>query len=155
LCYQSQPTFALSICEHGPIAYKWFVFLLLLQAELAASRRSLGMQEAMMRKMSEQLLKEGEAVIALKAELAKEQAAAKSLRDKLSKVGVKQLTLQPSAVADNSCVMSGGTVHVCGAESAACSATLTYRQQGAQAAAAASRSSCSSRFQPSTNASRP
>lgn len=46
-----------------------------------------------MRKMSEQLLKEGEAVIALKAELAKEQAAAKSLRDKLSKVGVHLLLL--------------------------------------------------------------
>lgn len=46
-----------------------------------------------MRKMSEQLLKEGEAVIAHKAELAKEQAAAKSLRDKLSKVGVYLLLL--------------------------------------------------------------
>lgn len=39
-----------------------------------------------MRKMSEQMLKEGEAVIALKAELAKEQGVAKSLRDKLAKV---------------------------------------------------------------------
>jgi hypothetical protein len=60
--------------------------LLLLQAELGASRKSLAMQESMMRKMSEQLLKEGEAVIALKAELAREQAAAKTLRDKLAKV---------------------------------------------------------------------
>ncbi len=60
--------------------------MLLPQAELAASRKSLAMQESMMRKMSEQLLKEGEAVAALKAELAEEQTAAKALRDKLAKV---------------------------------------------------------------------
>jgi hypothetical protein len=44
------------------------------------------MQEAMMRKMSEQLLKEGEAMTVLRAELSKEQGLARSLRDKLSKV---------------------------------------------------------------------
>lgn len=63
------------------------MLLLVLQAELSASRKSLAMQESMMRKMSEQLLKEGEALIALKAELAKEQGAAKALREKLAKVG--------------------------------------------------------------------
>lgn len=67
-----------------------------LQAELSASRKSLGMQEAMMRKMSEQLLKEGEAVIALKAELAKEQGLVKSLREKLSKVGHNSAHDRPS-----------------------------------------------------------
>jgi hypothetical protein len=69
-----------------------WLLLLLLQAELAASRKSLAMQESMMRKMSEQLLKEGEAVIALKAELAKEQAAAKTLRDKLAQVRIVTLS---------------------------------------------------------------
>lgn len=63
----------------------------LLQAELAASRKSLGMQEAMMRKMSEQLLKEGEAMTALRAELSKEQGLARSLRDKFSKVGCRRM----------------------------------------------------------------
>jgi hypothetical protein len=57
------------------------------QAELAAARKSLTLQESIMRKMSEQLLKEGEAVISLKAELAKEQGLVKTLRDRLSKVG--------------------------------------------------------------------
>jgi hypothetical protein len=47
------------------------------------------MQEAMIRKMSQQMLKEGEAVIALKAELAKEQGLVKTLRDKLAKVRCK------------------------------------------------------------------
>lgn len=44
------------------------------------------MQEAMARRMGEQLQKEAEAMAALKAELSKEQALVKSLRDKLSKV---------------------------------------------------------------------
>lgn len=39
-----------------------------------------------MRKLSEQLLKEGEAMTALRAELSKEQGLARSLRDRLTKV---------------------------------------------------------------------
>lgn len=53
-----------------------------------ACRKSLTLQESMMRKMSEGLAREGEAAAALRAELAKEQGLVKSLRDKLAgKVG--------------------------------------------------------------------
>ena len=58
-----------------------------MQAELAAARKSLALQEAMVRKLTDQLLKEGQAAAALKAELTREQALAKNLKDKLSKVG--------------------------------------------------------------------
>lgn len=56
------------------------------QAELAASRKSLASHEALMRKMSDQLLQESEAVLALKADLAREQTLARSLKERLSKV---------------------------------------------------------------------
>lgn len=56
-------------------------------ADLSAARSSAAAQEVTMRKLSEQLLKEGEAVVLLRAQLAKEQALVKTLKAKTSKVG--------------------------------------------------------------------
>lgn len=56
------------------------------QAELTASRSSFAAQEVTLRKLSEQLLKEGEAVVQLKAQLVKEQTLVKTLKAKTSKV---------------------------------------------------------------------
>eukprot|EP00879_Flechtneria_rotunda_P033658 GHRR01037309.1.p1 GENE.GHRR01037309.1~~GHRR01037309.1.p1 ORF type:complete len:207 (-),score=70.22 GHRR01037309.1:69-689(-) len=56
------------------------------QAELAAAKASLASQEGTIRKLSEQLLKEHEAVMRLKAELTKEQVLVKTLKAKSRKV---------------------------------------------------------------------
>lgn len=56
------------------------------QAELAAARQAAAAQEVTLRKLSEQLLREGEAAIKLRAQLAKEQTLVKSLKAKTSKV---------------------------------------------------------------------
>eukprot|EP00878_Enallax_costatus_P003415 GHUV01003625.1.p1 GENE.GHUV01003625.1~~GHUV01003625.1.p1 ORF type:complete len:1706 (+),score=714.87 GHUV01003625.1:54-5120(+) len=55
------------------------------QAELSAARSSLAAQEVTLRKLSEQLLKEGEAVVQLRAQLTKEQALVKTLKAKTGK----------------------------------------------------------------------
>jgi chromosome segregation ATPase len=57
------------------------------QAELAAARQVAAGQDATLCKLSEQLLKEGEAAARLKVQLAKEQGLVKSLRAKMNKVG--------------------------------------------------------------------
>lgn len=56
------------------------------QVELSTARASLAAQEVTMRKLSEQLLKEGEAVVKLKAQLTKEQTLVKTLKTKTNKV---------------------------------------------------------------------
>lgn len=55
-------------------------------AELAAARQAAAVQDATLRKLSEQLLKEGEAAAKLKVQLAREQGLVKSLRAKMNKV---------------------------------------------------------------------
>ncbi|WIA18956.1 hypothetical protein OEZ85_003625 [Tetradesmus obliquus] len=54
-------------------------------AELAAARQAAAVQDATLRKLSEQLLKEGEAAAKLKVQLAREQGLVKSLRAKMNK----------------------------------------------------------------------
>jgi chromosome segregation ATPase len=57
-------------------------------AELEAARQAAAAQDATLRKLSEQLLREGEATARLKVQLAKEQGMVKSLRAKMNKVQV-------------------------------------------------------------------
>eukprot|EP00882_Tetradesmus_deserticola_P027833 GHRQ01030964.1.p1 GENE.GHRQ01030964.1~~GHRQ01030964.1.p1 ORF type:complete len:194 (+),score=86.28 GHRQ01030964.1:215-796(+) len=57
------------------------------QAELAAARQAAAGQDATLRKLSEQLLKEGEAASRLKGALAREAGLVKALRAKMNKVG--------------------------------------------------------------------